>query len=214
MANPLSNPSFEEAGANPGEAAWWTQDVSATAEDAAPFLRSDGYTRPWDDFENSWGIYPYNNEAQAAFEASDLVRAMYEGQAYGIEGFEYSWREPVTTGPVAYNHQSNYGFDLANYSVAMFDTATESGEDFEEYWGLSPYNDEAIWTFGAGLFTQASFDPVPDTKEDFENFWGIDPENHSSEYTFDPGNFTPCGFDAPPMDYEDFEHGWTESIPE
>lgn len=211
--HPLYNRSFEEAGNQPGEATWWSQDVNDTAEDVAPFWASDGYTRPWDGFEEVWGLYPYNHMSEAEFEAVNFVQCLYEGLAYDTESFEYSWREPVSTGPVAYNHQSSFTFDMVDATPAMFDTTPEAEEDLEEDWGLSPYNQEAIWTYTAGTFNRAMFDSGADNEEDFENTWGVSPYNDGSEFTFDPGNFTPCAFDAPPMDYEDFEHTWTETLP-
>jgi hypothetical protein len=211
--HPLMNPSFEDADLNPGTAAWWEEDNSATAEDVAPFTRTDGYTYPWEDFEYDWGQYPYNQNSQSTFGTTDLLAAMFEELSNAVESFEYSWREPVATGPVAFNHQALFSFNGDNFAVAKFDTGAEDSEDYEEYWGYSPYNQAAIFSYGAGTFSQGMFDAGADTDEDFENDWGIDPSNQSAVYAFDGANFTLATFDPlAPENHEDFEEGWAEAL--
>lgn len=211
--HPLMNPSFEDAGADRGEADWWTEDLSATAEDTAPFTHSDGYTLPWEAFEADWGLYPYNQNAQTEFGITDLSTAMFEDLSNPVESFEFSWREPATGAPVTFNHQAASVLSVDNFTAAKFDSGVESEEDYEEYWGSSPYNQESIYDFASGTFTRGLFDAGTDNEEDFENDWGIDLQNQSSETVFDPANFTVASFDSlVPENLEDFEDEWTEAL--
>jgi hypothetical protein len=207
--HPLYNRSFEEPGTDPGDADWWTEEVSDTAEDVAGFSHSSTYTRPWDDFEDSWDG---NQNAQTEFGVTDTVAALFEDGAYDQESFEFSWREPSTGAPVGYNHQSTVSFDISNFDVAEFDITPEDQEDYEEDWGVSPYNQGAIDDYTSGTFSRGMFDGSADNDEDYENNWGISPYNQDSETVYSAGNFTAAVFPGPDT-FEDFEGGWTEALP-
>lgn len=212
--HPLYNRSFEDAGADRGEADWWTEDLSATAEDTAMFLGADGYTYPWDGFEENWGSYPFNHSSVYSFELADFVSALFEDLSNPVESFEFSWREPSTSLPLTYNHQSAFAFGEDAFIAAGFDAFSEDVEDFEEDWGVSPYNQESIYDFSLASFTRGLFDSGANDEEDFENDWGISPYNQSSETVFGVANFTVASFDPlGPENVEDFEEGWIETLP-
>jgi hypothetical protein len=213
-AHPLQNRSFKDAGVNRGTAAYWTETVSLTAEDTAMFLGADGYTYPWDGLEENWGSWPYNHASAYSYVATNFVAAMFEELSNDTESFEFSWREPVDTGPVTYNHQSIWDYSVDYFTEAYFDTVPEDVEDFEDDWGSSPCNQSSKYAWEAGSFTRGLFDTGTDDEEDFENAWGVSPYNQAAVYAFDGANFTIASFDPlGPENVEDFEDGWTEALP-
>jgi hypothetical protein len=216
--HPLENPSFEDPGVQTGEAAYWTQGYHDTGQDVALFYYDPdtGEQLPHEGFEGFWSIgalWPYNNHAQSSFADADLTAALFEfGSAeHDHENFETSWKEPKAG--LLWNHQSIWSFDLSGFSRAAFDGAIDTEEDFEHYWGISPYCQASQYTFVITNFAQCAFDTGVDTEEDFENAWGSAPYNEASVYTFVIGNFTQASFDTGTDTEEDFEHTWPTTLP-
>jgi len=202
MSHPLANTSFEDPGTTPGSADQWTPLVTDTAESSAAFTHSDLYTRSQDDFEDSWES---NQLAQTGFDATDLVSALFEDNAYQQESFEFSWREPVDTAPVAYNHQSSFTFDLSNFSG--------TDDDFETNWGNSPYNQSSVTDLAGATTSAASF--AGDAYEDYEADWGVTPYNQGAIDDYAGGTFDTADFYIVlgTLPYDSFENLWIEALP-
>lgn len=78
----IQNPSFEDPGAAPGEAAHWTLNTHVVGERIAGF-GPEPY-RSWEDFERWFAL-------QRAFTSGDLTRAFFDPQPEGYEDFEDAW---------------------------------------------------------------------------------------------------------------------------
>jgi len=203
----ILNPSFETPGINPGEANDWDEGYSNAAEDIAAFAHHDGYTRPWEDFEQLYGVDPWNNAWQSEFLVTDIVRALFDGGGKQQEDFESGWKEPASPTAVPYNQTSQFVYYSGNFAVAMFDTLADEFEDFEENWGHAPWNQSLDTGFAIGAdpnLTIASFDTVPQDFEDFEEEWK---DNET------PGlMYTQAMFDGLTLLYDGFEGTWVETI--
>ena len=208
VGHPLYNRSYEDPSTVVGEADWWVHNVSDTAEDAALFTRSEEPSTPFDDFEDSW---ENNHLSEFYFIVTNFVSALFEDNAYQQESFEFSWREPVDTAPVAYNHQSTFTYDSSNFATAGFSGGADLVEDCEEAWGDSPYNQASIFDSASGTFPAATFDAAADTYEDYEEEWGIVPRNEDSEYAFDPTKFTNAVF-VGALAYDSLDNAWYEIL--
>lgn len=202
----VQNPSFETPGVEPGQADQWSEGYGAGASVLADFTHYDGYTRPYDDFEQSWGS---NHNAQSSFAVTDIVTALFSNQSRAFENFEESWWEPHTPATGPHNGSAYLYFYSGNFLTAQFNSGSEAYEDFEEGWGVSPYNESSIYAFAAGTFSTASFDSgTPEAVEDFEEEWK-DNENATSSIT----STVIAPFGVTPDYFESFESGWTETLP-
>ena len=224
----ITNPSFEEPGVLPGQADNWDEGYDSAAEDIAAFSHFDGYTRPWDDFEQSW---LFNELYQTGFSVTDVVSAEFEGRVSQRETFESGWKMPAPRlkllgsqvdadydpGGVqdngVHNHSSIFAYAAEYFEVAAF-TGPFSVEDFEQTWGTAPWNDASesgFPGFGAGVLSAASFDAAPQAFEDFEEEWR-DNENYAPHYTLG-GALSAALFDAGANAYENFEGTWPSTLP-
>lgn len=171
----LLNPSFEDAGALPGEAAHWTliavtQLSTIAGFGGAPELAWETFDwGPWfgsladvpvtrmffgangfENFEVGWLAGVYVN----AFSPAQLVAASFGGM--GHEDFETGWLSTPYLRTWA----------EVSATAALFDG--EPLEDFEEGWrGNETYPEKWVEL----ISTPALFDGGASTVEDFENGW-------------------------------------------
>ena len=136
----LLNPSFEDAGAAPGEAAHWTLTTFCSAERLAGF--GPAPARAWEDFERWFALH-------AAFVAGDVALAFFDPLAEGLEDFEEAW--------------DNVYF-LLELPTGQIDAAACDGdavEPFEGGWANASY--ATAWEQVSGIV--GVFDAEP--REDF-----------------------------------------------
>lgn len=222
MAQP-TNPSFETAGANPGEANAWTDTQSTSAEDIAVFDTAASGDRPLEDFETQFQepqtlLATYNEDSITEFSPSDLSSAVFDGAAQ-VETFEAQYLEPMTGSGPPYNQHSITVFDSSNLDTAMFDSGAEGFEDFEEGW-IEPetsgtqsashkYDDApdantpppALVTSSAAMFNSGS-----NAEENFDNTVGWGSSNAAT-----PSATTAALFDGGTNAYEDY-NTWTSQM--
>lgn len=201
----LDNPSFEDPGASPGEAASWTSARDPASEDVAIFHGEGFALLPYEAFDAGWD----NNElAQDGFIPSDLTEALFESGTRAVEDFETSWVLPNVAGGPPWNHQSVWVYDAANFSYASF-TGGLNYENFEAGWDN---NELAQAGFIPSDLTYGVFDTVivMQDYEDFEEGWQ---DNEDAQAGFTPGDTTAAMFDAGANAYEDFEGVWVLTLP-
>lgn len=224
MADPL-NPSFEIAGAAPGEAASWTELYPATGEDVAIFDVAAGGDRPFEDYETQYQLpqtllATYNEDSLEAFDPSDLSAALFDG-ADPQERFESNYREPEVVG-LLWNQHFKWVFDITDLSTAMFDTGAEDHENFDSGF-IAPevsgtqaashkYTDAPdpnappppLATLGTAMF-----DTGAHAQETFDDAagWGTTNEMY-------PTASSQALFDAGINDQEDYEGVWTSVMVE
>ena len=140
----ITNPSFELAGAQPGDASGWTRTVVSTYEEIAGF---GALNAPLETFEVEWGNEPVLFE----FADADVARAIYTDptppNTRNAEGFEVLW-----------GSNEGFQFELTSTEDAVF--GATSFEPFETGWG----ND-------AFLFGFSGPDVAAAPTEDFESGW-------------------------------------------
>lgn len=116
----IANPSFETAGATPGQAASWTVSVVSSAESIAEFGTDalDGAER----FESGWD----NDAYLFALEDGDIESAVFD-ELVGpsvVEDFGHGW-----------DGNELFLWELASVQAATFDGPVgEAFEDFEDDW--------------------------------------------------------------------------------
>lgn len=118
MAAPI-NLSFEDQGANPGEADGWTATYVSTARGLASFPLGAGQAQAVEDFEQGWD----NDDFLFTMGPTDKAAAVFDGpplpQAQTFEDFEEGW--------------GAYFFESPPTAAAVF-AFGESAESFEEHW--------------------------------------------------------------------------------
>jgi hypothetical protein len=205
----VENASFETPGVDPGQADQWSEGYDVGASDIADFVHYDGYTRPFDDFEQSWLD---NQLAQSGFSLTDVVAALFDGLSMQHENFESGWWEPHSPASGPNNYAAMLYFYSGNFAFAMFNSGGDEVEAFEEQWGSSPYNEAAISTYAEGSWSTALFDAgAPEAFEDFEEEW-----KYNEAWFLLASAYLAANFDTSlgaPEAYEDFEEGWTETLP-
>src|SRR3989339_868812 len=174
----LLNPSFEEEGPNPGEAAHWTMRTAAALERIAGF--GPDPHRAWEDFER-W------SELVVSLGPGDVALAFFDQLAEGFEDFEDGWDNDLyltelPSGhvvPTPFGGGTDEAFD-AGWSNDAFATSWdvvtavtgsfdgEPCEDFEEQWSS---NQSYAWAWGSVTSVSAMFDGGAQNREDFENGW-------------------------------------------
>lgn len=176
----LQNPSFEVAGALPGEAEHWVLVSVTSLEAIAGFGAAP--ERACEDFEGwlaFWG----------ALADVPLVRAFFDVAAEGYEDFAEGWATDLylLELPPAQLVPANFapgdveacevGWANAPFAIdwsavvgaaAVFDG--ENREDFEDQWSS---NHLYAWTWSAVVSATAMFDAGAQTREDFENDWTL-----------------------------------------
>jgi hypothetical protein len=221
MADP-TNPSFETAGAAAGQASGWTEAQSDGGEDTAIFDTDDSGDRPHEDFETQFqepesALSTFNEDSIEEFEPGDLGSALFDGVAQ-VENFETKFQEPRTDVGPPFNEQSETNFDSIGSDTAMFDTASQGFEDFEEGWvepeatgsqaSTHKYSDAPNPNSPPpplGTMDTALFNSGADLEEDFEDAtgWGTTKE-------LDPLTATTAQFDGSD-NYEDYDN-WTSQM--
>jgi hypothetical protein len=176
----LLNPSFEVAGALPGEAQHWVLVSVTSLESIAGFGAAP--ERACEDFEgwlSFWGAL-----ADVA-----VVRAFFDVAAEGYEDFAEGWATDLylLELPPAQLAQASFGpgdveacevgwanslfateWSAVVGAVAVFDG--ESREDFEDQWSS---NHLYGWTWTSVASATAMFDAGAQAREDFENDWAL-----------------------------------------
>lgn len=202
VAPTITNPDFETAGTDPGEADGW----SITAATVTPYEVAgfDGDTLGYEGFESGWGLL------LLTFTDSDIEAADFVGE--DVENFERVWgpfdgsdANYATKVLVAANLGDNAGFifDFSLLAAAEFDSAIvgQNFEDFEDGW---PDNESFVFAFvGVGTdLEEADFDAGFEPVEDFEESWG----GFKFAFVGLGTDLEAASFDAAvPQDFEDFE---------
>ncbi|MBX3249394.1 MAG: hypothetical protein KF901_19615 [Myxococcales bacterium] len=177
----LLNPSFEDAGALPGEAEHWTLTAVTSLEVLAGFgvAPEDG----WEDFERWYARL-------ASLDDVTVVLAFFDSALKGFEEFESGWANVVYL----------YELPPAQLVTATFDG--NAAEDCETGWSNVPYaRDWADVASATGVF-----DGEP--REDFEDEWR---GNQSYAWTWAAVTASAAMFDAGTQAVEDFENAWTHA---
>ena len=176
---PVLNPSFEDAGALPGEAEHWTLSAVTSLEEIAGF--GTALEEAWEDFERWFELLDSIDDVV-------VVLAFFDSALKGYEEFESGWANVV------------YLYDLppAQLVTATFDGL--AAEECETGWSNVPYAREwADVTAATGVF-----DGEP--REDFEDQWR---SNQLYAWTWAAVTSSTAMFDAGAQAVEDFNNGWT-----
>ena len=174
----ILNPSFEDAGAQPGEAEHWTIQTVAGRERIAGF--GPAPHEAWEGFERWFDL-------ALVFADGDLAIALFDPLAEGYEDFEDAWDNDlyltelptgqIVTAPFGGGAVEDMedGWSNVPYATAWEEVAgviglfdAEPREDFEESWDG---NESFIWDWAMAVGVIANFDGGADTDEDFENGW-------------------------------------------
>lgn len=174
----ILNPSFEDAGAQPGEAAHWTLQTLASRERIAGF--GPAPHEAWEGFE--WWFDLLDDLA-----AVTVAIAFFDPLAEGYEDFNEGWGNDLyltelPTGQIitaAFGggvvEDLEDGWSNVPYAMAWEDVGAVTGvfdgeprEDFEEEWRS---NQAFLWAWEMAAGVIAAFDGGADTNEDFENDW-------------------------------------------
>jgi len=174
----ILNPSFEDAGAQPGLAEHWTLTTSVAGQRIAGF--GPVPEEAWEGFERWFDLL-------TEFAPGSLALALFDPLAEGHEDFEEAWSNDlyltelpsgqVITAPFGggavedmEDGWSNvpYALDWSAITAATGIFDGEPREDFEDAWR----NNQAFaWLWAAVTSQAALFDGGGDADEDFENAW-------------------------------------------
>ena len=174
----ISNPSFEDAGAFPGEAEHWTLQTVTSLERIAGF--GPAPHEAWEGFER-W------SELLDEFDGLTVAIAFFDPLAEGFEDFEDAWSNDIyltelptgqmVTAPFGGGAVEDMedGWSNVPYATEWADVAAVTGlfdaeprEDFEEQWRS---NQDYAWAWADVTASTAMFDAGADSNEDFENDW-------------------------------------------
>ena len=175
----ISNPSFEDAGAAPGQAEHWTMRTAAALERIAGF--GPDPHRAWEDFERWFDLV-------LSLGPGDVALAFFDPLAEGFEDFEEAWANDL------------YMTELPTGLVVTAPFGGGAVEDLEEGWDNVPY--ARAWEEVAGV--TGVFDSEP--REDFEDQWR---SNQSYAWSWGSVTSATAMFDAGGQNREDFENGWS-----
>ena len=174
----ILNPSFEDAGADLGQAEHWTLVTSAGRERIAGF--GPAPHQAWEGFERWFDLLP-------VFGDGALALAFFDPLAEALEDFDEAWANDLylTELPTGQVITAAFGggavedledgwandayatrWDEIGAVVGQFDG--EAREDFEEQWRA---NQAFIWDWEMAVGAMAVFDAGTDGNEDFENDW-------------------------------------------
>lgn len=174
----LLNPSFEDAGALPGEAAHWMLTAVTSLQEiagfgTAPELACEDFER-WFEFVGDLG-------------AAVTARAFFDLGRDGYEAFESGWE----AGVFLWEWQQALGVS------ASF--GPDDVEDCETGWSNATF----YWGWDALPSAAGQFDGEP--REDFEDLWH---GNQAFEWDWDTVTAATAMFDSGAEGREDFESGW------
>jgi len=139
---PILNPSFEEAGTYPGEAAYWTLSTYTSKERIAGF-GPEPY-RAQEDFERWVDLLTSLDQTAIGF---------FDPLLEGYEDFDESWQNDI------------YLTELPTGHVAVAPFGGCAVEDMEDGWSNDPY----AWSWADVSYSTGTFDGEP--REDFEDGW-------------------------------------------
>ncbi|MCL2726439.1 MAG: hypothetical protein FWD69_18625 [Polyangiaceae bacterium] len=171
----LLNPSFEDAGALPGEAAHWTLTAVTSLEELAGFGAAP--EEAWEDFECWFERLAFLDDVVVVLAFFDTLK--------GYEAFESGWDNAVYL----------YELPPAQLVAATFDG--KDAEDCETGWSNVPYarewddvastmgvfggepredfdwrsNEAYAWTWAGVMSSPAMFDAGAQAVEGFESAW-------------------------------------------
>lgn len=178
----VQNPSFEYAGARPGEAEHWTLVAVASLEEIAGFGPGPvgAAELAWEGFEDWF-------DRVTSLEDLTVVRAFFDVAPEGFEDFNENWENDLyfLDLPPAQQVAASFGpndvedceggWANDNYATRWVDVTSaaaafggEPREDFEAQWSG---NHAFGWTWGAITSVAGRFDPGAQDREDFEDGW-------------------------------------------
>ena len=175
----ILNPSFEDAGPEPGMAEHWTLATSVAGQRIAGFGPTPH--RAWEDFERWF-------ELRLSFPPGSLALAFFDPIAEGFEDFEEAWSNDL------------YLTELPSGQVITAPFGGGAVEDMEDGWSNDPFATD--WS-GVTAVT-GIFDGEP--REDFEDEWR---SNQSYAWLWAALTTQTALFDAGTDPDEDFENSWT-----
>ncbi len=178
---PILNPSFEDAGTLPGEAAHWTLTAVTSLEAIAGF--GSAPEQAWEDFERWFELF-------ADFAGVSNARAFFDLAVNGYEAFDRGWGA------------GGYLFELQSAQVAPAPFSADDVEDCETGWS----NGTFYWTWDAVPAATAAFDGEP--HEDFDEQWR---SNQSYAWDWPSVSSSTAMFDSGTQGVEDFENAWTHA---
>ena len=174
----ILNPSFENAGAQPGEAEHWSLQSFTGLQRIAGF--GPVPHRACEDFERWF-------ELLDDLDGITVAIALFDPLAEGYEDFEDAWDNDIYLTELPTGHvvtapfgggaveDMEDGWSNVPYATAWEDVAgviglfdAESREDFEEQWRS---NEAYAWVWADVAGVIAGFDGGAQTVEDFENDW-------------------------------------------
>lgn len=141
---PIQNPSFEDAGTEPGLAAHWTLETFVARERIAGF--GPPPHRGCEDFERWFG---WRN----ALDASAVLVAVFEPLREALESFEGGWDNDL------------FAWALPEGAIAIGEFTGRPVDDLEVGWSAGPFLER--WADAAS--TRGRFDG--ESAEDFEESW-------------------------------------------
>jgi len=174
----LLNPSFEDAGVLPGEAAHWVLSAVTSLEEIAGFGTAP--EQACEDFERWF-------ELLGELEAVLTERAFFALGSEGYEAFERGWCEGV------------FLFELPPAQMVAAPFSPADAEHCESGWS----NETFYWGWDSVPFAAGQFDGKP--REDFEDLWH---GNQTFDWDWDTVTAVTAMFDSDAEDREDFESGW------
>lgn len=175
----LLNPSFDDAGALPGEAAHWILQALTSLEEIAGFGAAP--EQAYEDFER-WYAW------LARFEEMATVRAFFDAAAFGYEDFERGWFNAV------------FLHELPPAQLVACTFGGEAAEDCEQGWS----NADFAFDWSAVLAAAGLFDGEPVV--DFEEEWRA---NQFFAWNWSSVTAAAAAFDGGAQSFEDFENAWT-----
>jgi hypothetical protein len=174
----ILNPSFEDGGAQPGEAEHWALQTVTSLERIAGF--GPVPHEAWEGFER-W------SDRLDDFDGLTVAIAFFDPLAEGYEDFEDAWGNDlyltelptgqVVTAPFGGGAVEDLegGWSNVPYATAWEEVAGVIGvfdgeprEDFEEQWRS---NQAFVWAWEFVVGVIANFDGGAQTVEDYENAW-------------------------------------------
>jgi hypothetical protein len=176
---PLLNPSFEDAGALPGEAEHWTLTAVTSLEVLGAFGTAP--EDAWEDFDRWYALLDSLDDVT-------VVLAFFDSALKGYEAFESGWANVV------------YLYELPPAQLVTCAFGGGAVEDCESGWSNVPYARE--WADVAAA--TGVFDGEP--REDFEDGWR---SNEAFAWTWAGVMSSTAMFDAGAQSVEDFNSGWT-----
>ncbi len=178
---PILNPSFEDAGTLPGEAAHWTLTSVTSLEEIAGFGALP--EQAWEDFERWF-------ELLAELDSVLTARAFFAPGTDGFEAFASGWGAGV------------YLFELPPAQVVPAPFSAADVEDCETGWSNSPF----YWNWDGVLSAAGTFDG--ENREDFEDGWR---SNQAFTWSWSSVTASAGLFDGGAQAVEDFENSWTHA---